>query len=176
MNAVEFSRPVRVETLSAAPRRLSVEADADERAALAQRFGLIAIDRLVAELDLTRAGELVTAAGTLKAEVTQSCVASGAPVPSTIDEAFRILFSPESENGPGSEEIELKEEDCDVVFYADEAIDVGEAAAETLSLSLDPWPRAPGAEELLRQAGVKGEDEVRPDSPLAAALKAKLKK
>ena len=54
MTAPEFSRPVRVDTLGAAPRRLSLEADAAERAALARRFGLVAIDRLAAEVALTR--------------------------------------------------------------------------------------------------------------------------
>ena len=38
----------------------------------------------------------------------------------------------------------------DVIFYEGETIDIGEAVAETLSLSLDPYPRAPGAETVLQ--------------------------
>jgi len=42
-----------------------------------------------------------------------------------------------------------------VVFYDGASIDVGEAVAETLLLNLDPYPRAPGAEQALRAAGVR---------------------
>jgi hypothetical protein len=64
----------------------------------------------------------------------------------------------------------------DVVFYDQAAIDVGEAVAETLALSLDPWPRSPDAEAILREAGVKreGEEEKGPFAALAS-LKDKLK-
>jgi uncharacterized metal-binding protein YceD (DUF177 family) len=66
----------------------------------------------------------------------------------------------------------------DVVFYAGTAIDLGEAVAETMSLSLDPWPRVADAEAVLRDAGVKGEEEALAQTgPFAAlaALKDKLK-
>ena len=54
------------------------------------------------------------------------------------------------------DEIELSEDDCDTVFYTGGAIDLGEAAAETLALALDPFPRSPGAAAALREAGVGG--------------------
>ena len=93
-----------------------------------------------------------------------------------VDEPFRIVFAPEPEaQRAGDEEIELSEEECDLVFYTGASIDVGEAVAQTLSLSLDPWPRAPGAREALKQAGVKSADETGPFAALAA-LKDKLKK
>ena len=38
-------------------------------------------------------------------------------------------------------------------------IDLGEAAAETLALALDPFPRSPDADAMLAEAGVIGEDE-----------------
>jgi len=173
---VEFSRPVRIDTIGAERRPLTIEADAGERAALARRFDLPAIDHLSAVLSLTRTAEIVIADGRLRAEVTQSCVATAEPVPAALDEPFRIVFTPEIEVArDGEEGIELSEEDCDTVFYAGASIDVGEAVAETLSLSLDPWPRAPGAEEALKAAGVKDEGEVGPFAALAG-LKDKLGK
>ena len=42
----EFSRPVRVEAIGDEPRTIPVEAGDAERAALAERFGLISIERL----------------------------------------------------------------------------------------------------------------------------------
>jgi uncharacterized metal-binding protein YceD (DUF177 family) len=174
----EFSRPVRLDSLGAEPRRLAVEADEAERAALAERFGLAAIGRLTAEATLTRSGETIIAAGSLRAEAVQICVATGEPVPAKVDEPFRIEFRPEPDAAAPDEEVELGERELDVTFYAGGAIDLGEAVAETLSLSLDPFPRAPGAEASLQAAGVKSEEQARAESsPFAslAALKDKLK-
>ena len=163
----EFSRPVRVDTLGATPRHLSIGADEQERAALARRFGLVGIDKLSAEASLTRSGGDVVAAGSLTASVTQSCVASGEPVPAEVEEAFSIVFRPHPQGLSEEEEIELSEGELDVVFYDGAAVDVGDAVAETLSLSLDPYPRAPEAETVLREAGVKSEEEAAPAGPLA---------
>jgi uncharacterized metal-binding protein YceD (DUF177 family) len=175
MSAPEFSRPLRIDTLGASPHQFSIEADQGERTALARRFGLEAIDALSADLSLTRNGVLVRANGRLRAQVTQSCVATGVPVDAKLDETFEIAFAPPPESsGRAEDEIELSESDCDTIFYSGAEIDVGEAVAETLSLSLDPWPRAPGADEALREAGVKSEAEAGPFAALAG-LKDKLK-
>lgn len=175
---VEFTRPVRIDTLGPSPRTLEIEADENEREALARRFGLQAIHRLAAEAALTAKGETVIADGRIRASVTQSCVATAAPVEAELDEPFRIEFRPQPVEG-GDDEIELDESELDVVFYDGASIDLGEAAAETLSLSLDPWPRAPDADEALREAGVKKEEEAEAEaSPFAAlaGLKDKLTK
>lgn len=164
----EFSRPVRIDTLGHAPRSLSLTADEAECRALADRFDLIAIEALDADVALVRTGDTVTATGRLRAKVTQSCVASGAPVEADVDSDFHILFTPPHAVGTAEEEVELSESDCDVIFYEGANIDVGEAVAESLSLSLDPWPRAPDAERILREAGVKSEHEAGPFAALAA--------
>jgi uncharacterized metal-binding protein YceD (DUF177 family) len=169
----EFSRPLRIDSLGPGARDLQIEASEEERAALARRFGLVAIDRLTANIALTRNGDRITVSGTMSAKVTQSCVASSEPVEAEVDAPFAIAFSPAIEGDP-AEEIELSEEDCDMVFYSGAAIDIGEAVAETLSLNLDPWPRASNAEDVLRAAGVKAEHEVGPFAALAG-LKDKLK-
>ena len=94
MSAPEFSRPVRVDTLGAEPRTMTIEADEAERAALARRFGLVAIDRLAADAALVRDGEEVVATGRIAAAVTQSCVASAEPVAAAVDEPFELRFRP----------------------------------------------------------------------------------
>ena len=169
----EFSRPVRIDTLGTSPRQLTIGADEKERAALAKRFDLAAIGSLAAEAELVLRNGDIIATGTLAASVTQSCVATGVPVDARVDEAFRIIFRPPPE-GNVDEEVELSEAECDVVFYSGGAIDLGEAVAETLSLSLDPYPRAPDADAALREAGVMSEGEAGPFGALAA-LKDKLK-
>lgn len=169
----EFSRPVRIDTLGEGGRTLSIDADQAERAALAIRFGLVALDALAAEATLRREGDLLFAEGRIRASVIQACVASGAPVPAMIDETFSLRFVPE---GEGVEEIELDVEDFDTIDYAGGAVDLGEAVAETLALSLDPFPRSPDADAILKAAGVLSEDEV-VSGPFAAlkAFKDKLK-
>jgi uncharacterized metal-binding protein YceD (DUF177 family) len=170
MSQPEFSRPVRVDTLGAEARSMAVEAEAEERAAIARRFDLVELARLSAELTLSRRGVEVTATGVLRAEAAQSCVASGEPVAETVEAPFDIVFRPARDAGEPEEEVELSEGELDVVFYDGASIDVGEAMAETLALSLKPYPRAPAADAALREAGVKSEDEARAESSPFAAL------
>jgi uncharacterized metal-binding protein YceD (DUF177 family) len=175
----EFSRLYRVETLSAEPLRVEIEAVPEERDALARRFGLPGVASLTAEAELKRSGESASAAGTLRAKVVQSCVASGEPVEAEVTEDFRVDFRPTPAASKPDDEIELGEGELDVVFYEGGAIDLGEAVAQSLLLGLDPYPRSPAAEAALRDAGVKSEEEARVESsPFAAlaALKDKLEK
>jgi uncharacterized metal-binding protein YceD (DUF177 family) len=163
----EFSRLYRLDELGGGPRAVTIEANGAERAALAARFKLIGIDRLDAAVTLVRDGDTVIATGTLTAQVTQACVASGEPVPAPVSEAFALRFVPEGA-APAAEEVELGEADLDELTYAGGSVDVGEATAQTLALALDPFPRAPGAEEKLRAAGVMGEEDAGPFAALKA--------
>ncbi len=167
MTAPELSRPVRIDTLGEEPRALAVETDEAERAALAARFGLIAVDRLSADVTLVRHGETVDCAGTLRAAVAQACVATGDPVPAELDEPFAVRFAP-PRAGTGDEEVELDAGDLDVIDYHGGAVDVGEAVAQTLALALDPFPRCPGADAALDAAGVIGEADTGPFAVLKA--------
>ena len=166
MSEPEFSRPVRLDTIGAGSRTIEIAAERDERTALARRFGLLALKQLGASAELVRLGEEVSATGRLRAEVEQPCVASGEPVPATIDEPFALRFIPEGETS--GEEIELDEDDLDVLPYTGGAIDLGEAVAQTLALALDPFPRSADAEAALRAAGVIDEEEAGPFSALKA--------
>jgi uncharacterized metal-binding protein YceD (DUF177 family) len=171
----EFARPVRIDAIGETGRSETVTAHADERAALAARFDLIAIDRLEATAELKRKGEEVFVTGTFAADVVQACVASGAPVPATLAQAFALKFVPAL--AAEGDEVELDAADLDVVAYDGGAVDLGEAVAETMALALDPFPRSADAEAVLRAAGVKREDEVEPAAGAfagLAALKGKL--
>ena len=147
--------------------RLDLTADEAEREAVAERLGLTSLSRLAAHATLHRDGESIRASGRLQAIVEQSCVATGEPVPAHLDEAFEILFVPELRAGKPDEEIELAAEDCDVVFHDGAAIDLGTAIADTLALSLDPYPRSAAAESSLREAGVMTEQQASPFAVLA---------
>lgn len=171
----EFSRPLRLDRIGAGDNRIEIAADEAERAALARRFDLIALDRLEADYAVRRDAAGILATGTLRAAVAQACVATGAPVPARIDQPFTLRFLSEpGEDAP--EEVELDADDCDTMFYTGGAIDLGEAAAETLALALDPFPRAPGAETALREAGVLREEDAGGAFAGLAALREKLGK
>ncbi|MDV3458380.1 YceD family protein [Sphingomonas sp. HF-S4] len=172
----EFPRPHRLDQIGTGDTEVEVEASSEERAALARRFELVGIDRLTARFTLRRDAISVFAKGRLSAAVTQSCGVTGDLLPATIDDDFAIRFLPEPNETESHDEVELAEEDMDTVFYTGSALDLGEAAAETLALALDPFPRSPRAAELLKAAGVISEEDAGPLSPLAAALQGKLGK
>ncbi|MCX8477883.1 MAG: YceD family protein [Sphingomonas sp.] len=172
----EFPRPHRLDQIGPAESKVAVEASPDERAALARRFDLIAIDSLSARFMLRRDAAGVLAHGHLSAAVIQACSITGDPLPAVVEEDFAIRFLPEPGEDDSQDEVELAEEDLDTVFYTGAALDLGEAAAETLALALDPFPRGPNAAAALREAGVVSEEAAGPPSPLAAALKDKLGK
>lgn len=159
-DAPEFARPQRVDTIGDAPHHIDIAANADERAALARRFGLVAIARLDGAFDIGRERGAIIARGRVTATVTQACIATGDPLPATVDETVVLRFIPDAaiEASP-DDEIELDAEDCDTIVYTGSAVDLGEAAAETMMLALDPYPRGPDAEAVLRAAGVKREDD-----------------
>ena len=146
--------------------RLDLSADENEREAIAERLRLASLARFDAHAALSREGERIRAKGRIKAQLEQSCVATGEPVPESVDEPFELLFIPEPKGGP-DEEIELSEEDCDTVFHDGATIDLGSALADTLALALDPYPRSAETDEALREAGVLTEEQAGPFAALA---------
>jgi len=148
-------------------QRLDLVADEAERQAIAERLRLVSLDRLDAHAILDRTGAEVRARGRLKAALSQRCVASGEPVAEHVDEAFELNFVPAPTAGTPDEEIELGADDCDVVFYDGQAIDLGTAIADSLALAMEPYPRSPDAEMTLKEAGVLSEGEAGPFAALA---------
>jgi uncharacterized metal-binding protein YceD (DUF177 family) len=176
----EFSRPVDVETLGDVPVRLDIHADAEERAALARRFGLVDLASLSAHVSLERdaAGD-VRLSGRLVADIAQTCVVSLETLRTTIDAPIERAFSPTAEpDAGGDEEVFLAPEDDEPAdHYADGSIDVGEAVAEALGLEIDPFPRAPGA--VFRGAEATPADmpqDVEKTGPFAALAKLKTRR
>ena len=153
--------------------RIDISADAEERLAIAGRLGLASLDRLDAHAILDRDGDHIRASGRLKASLEQRCVATGQPLAVHVDEAFDLSFIPAPTGAGGDEEVELGSDDLDTMFHDGQAIDLGAAIGDSLALALDPYPRSPGAEAALREAGVISEEEAGPFAALAA-LKAKM--
>jgi len=171
----EFSRPQRVDALPSRGKQVEISASEAERAALAERFGILAVDSLSASLRLTPVGRgpLVRLRGTLVAEVAQACVVTLDPVPGHVEASFDMTFGPAAAEGDEDGEIDLafdSEDPPDPIV--DGAIDLGEAVAEQLSLALEPFPRAPGAEFAPPdEPDMSSEEKPNPFAALAALRK-----
>ena len=152
--------------------RIDLVASEADRAAIARRLDLVAVDRLGAHLALDHHGGGVRARGRIKASIVQACIATGDPLPAFIDEPFELNFQPEPNHAP-DEEVELSGDELDVIFHDGSQIELGAAVADTLALSIDPYPRGPDADSALRQAGVISEEQAGPFAALAA-LKGKM--
>jgi uncharacterized metal-binding protein YceD (DUF177 family) len=145
-DTAEFSRPIDPARLGDRDITQTIEATAEECKALAARFGLVSLDSLTATLRVRRArgGAAVRVAGTFTADLAQACVVTLDPVRQRIEEPFEVLYSsdaPLEESVIGADtEVDLPEP------LPEGALDLGETVAQQLSLSLDPYPRAPGTE------------------------------
>lgn len=166
MILLEWSRPVRLDEIGDVPRTIAIKADEAERRALARRFALLSLDRLTATAALRRDGARIFVEGRMEAAAVQACVATGDALPATLAETFALRFEPA--DPARVEETELDAGDLDVIPYEGGTIDLGEAVAETLSLALDPFPRAPDADGRLRDAGVTDEAAAGPFAALRA--------
>jgi hypothetical protein len=137
----EFSRPLALANVPAEGMELRLEADGAVREAVAQRLGLLALHSLVGELSLRPVMEgCIAVRGRLLAELEQACVVTLEPVPQRVEEdfAWRLL--------PAGMEPSDGDDDPDDIETEAGIADLGEALVQQLSLALDPYPRAPGAE------------------------------
>ncbi|WP_343563176.1 YceD family protein [Kiloniella sp. b19] len=149
----EFSRLYKADNLQRAPQTIRLKAKPEECAALADRFELEVLEGLEAELRLfpNEKASLLKVEGRFSAEVTQNCIISGVPLKKLLEEDFEILYSfvpvhqPDYSEADDESYIDMEAEDPpEEVDPA--GIDFGEAVAQQLAVSLDPYPKAEGVE------------------------------
>ena len=169
--ASELSRLVKPRALPAG--ELVIDADPQERAALAARFGVIAIESLSAKASFDTKDGAVLAEGSISAEITQPCAVTREPLIYRVDEDFTLRFVPAGQMDEYEEdaEFELTEEDLDEIEYDSDAFDLGEAIAQELGLAIDPYREGPNADAARAEAGIESDEERAPSGPLAEALK-----
>ena len=165
MSAPAFTFPIDVAALSTKSRNYTLTADDAVREALSRELGLESLDLLKAQLSVTlMAGGVIEVNGQVEADLVQACVVTLKPVPGHLAEAIERRFVPaapvrETEKGEVPKGVAAKREaakreeaeewvDPDVDApdpIVGGIIDLGEVVTEQLALSLDPYPRAPGA-------------------------------
>ncbi len=172
--APEFSRPV-TPPKEGARMAVSERARKSERTALAERFGVLGVDSFAVTAKLSAQGGEVLLTGAVSASLTQRCVVSMEPTATRLEEQIERRFTP---GGRMKESKNFDPEDEDSPELLTEEIDVGEIAAETAVLAIDPYPRADDAALEQRFAAPPGakpldDDAVKPFAGLEA-LKRKL--
>ena len=165
----EFSRRIDIRNLPDGV--LKLEADADERAALARRIGIEAIERLTAEVTLIPAGGVIAVSGQVSAAVVQLCGISNEPFAVRIGEPLALRFVQGITPHKPDEELEIDAEACDEIEYEGAQFDLGEQIAQTLSLAIDPYAVGPNAERVRKEAGLSDVASSGPFAALAALRK-----
>jgi uncharacterized protein DUF177 involved in 23S rRNA accumulation len=142
-----WSVPVRLDEVPETGLHMDIEADAGARAGVAAAAGVNEVPRLTAAFDVARHGrDGLRVVGTVSARVGQTCVVTLEPVENDIEEQVDLVFVPPSGVGPMGNEVNLVAEAVEPPeALIDGVVDLGVIAAEFLMLSIDPYPRKPGA-------------------------------
>lgn len=142
-----LSRPVDVSALERGETVIVLEADENQRRAIAERLGVPGVDRLHGEFRLTPFPDGVDLNLRLEASVQRRCVVSLEPMTESVRETivtrFEKSFHDEQEL---SADLNVEREPLE-----GDRLDLGEILVQHLSLSLDPYPRKPDAQSLLAQ-------------------------
>ena len=173
--------PVPVQRLPHKGLMVTIEADEREKAALAERHGLLKVDDFRAEFHLSPwKKQGVRVRGTVRAGITQACIVTLDPVDSSIDETVDAVFVPERSrlarvDTDDSGELVLDPEGPDMPeTFSGDALDTGAIAEEFFELAIDPYPRKEGA-ELTEERDVAEDKTEAPKSPFAELAKWKSK-
>jgi len=162
--------PVAVAELTEDGADFELAPDERIRTALARHVGVLAVPQLTAHLHVQpdgRGGAEV--AGPLQATVRQTCVVTLEPFDNPINEEISIRFAPADTIAPETDGlVDLEAEDPPDALV-DGTLDLAAVVAEFLALSIDPYPRKPGAVFSQPEAG----ESDRKSSPFAALEKLK---
>jgi hypothetical protein len=122
-------------------------ATATEQASVAAALEILSCEELTARFDIRATGKgHYRLAGKVAAKLTQTCGVTLEPIPQTAEGTFDVEFWPTgSVPEQGEDEVEaLSAAEIEPIEHG--LIDAGRIVFETLSASVDPYPRKAGAE------------------------------
>jgi uncharacterized metal-binding protein YceD (DUF177 family) len=141
-----------------------LEADARQRADLAARYGLVAVNSFTCELNAAPAARgTIAVQGRVEAEIVQSCIVTLAPVTQLIDEAISARYAPADSALPGEADAPAGGSAEETEVLAGDTLDLGAVAEEYFVLAIDLYPRVAGAE-----LPAEARQSIPSDSPFAA--------
>lgn len=179
-SSVEPEFSLKLTTIDVPSNGTSIDFSADEEtcAALARRFGILELSDLrgTAKVRPFRKHGL-TLECRYRATVVQACVVTLEPVVQYVDDNFIRRWLPEHmiepETSVDAREVLIEAEGDDVPDPMEgNTIDIGEAIAEALALTIDPYPRKPGVAYSVSTEVPDGATEERPN-PFAVLEKLK---
>ena len=158
-DSYEWSHPIDVSKIGEDGKNLKIEAPKEVHDALCRRLNLDEIREISASVRLKRNAvtKILHITGDLVADVDQICVVTGDPVAEKVEDSFESWYAEPSDavsfakakrdrmNAKEREEQPMLEEFDDPEEIIDGKIDIGELVIQFLSLSLEPYPKAPGA-------------------------------
>ncbi|MDX2259664.1 MAG: hypothetical protein NW205_12215 [Hyphomicrobiaceae bacterium] len=143
------------------------EASPEERAALLDLLGVVAVDRVDVRYRLRPAGAgRFVLAGRVIAHLQQACVVTFEAVAETIDEALDCTYVPAAEADYRQDAEEEALALADIEPIEGDTIDVGRTLYEVVAAAMNPFPRADGA--TLSEDGRASAGPDAPSGPFAA--------
>lgn len=140
-----YSEPLRLHQIGAGlERRLTPDVEARKR--IARALDLQALNAFEADIKLVPTVSGWRMEGRVVADAVQTCGLTLEPLPVHVDRKFSVQMVEATEREPDEEgEIDLEMDDDSPDQIEDGRLDLGQYAVEQLALSLDPFPRKPGA-------------------------------
>ena len=140
-----YSEPLRLHHIGAGvQRRLKPDAEAIKR--IVRALDLQALDMFEVDINLVPTVSGWRLDGRVMADAVQTCGLTLEPLPVRIDRRFSIQMVEATEHeADENAEIDLELDDDSADQIEGGSLDLGQYAVEQLALSLDPFPRKPGA-------------------------------
>ncbi|HUH10212.1 MAG TPA: DUF177 domain-containing protein [Brevundimonas sp.] len=140
-----YSEPLRLHQIGAGvQRRLTPDAEAMKR--IARALDLQALEAFEVDINLVPTVSGWRLDGRVTADAVQTCGLTLEPLPVHVDRKFSVQMVEATEREDDEEgEIDLELDDDSPDQIEGGSLDLGQYAVEQLALSLDPFPRKPGA-------------------------------
>lgn len=140
-----LARTLRADRIGYEPESVVLTANSADRTALIERFDLVDLPALTADLVVRKRAETgwISVTGYVRATVVQTCVITLEPVKATLTTAMEELFQIGAE--PDTAEIDIDPLADAPEPLEDGVLDLAELVAQAFGLSLDPYPRSSDA-------------------------------
>lgn len=144
----QFHITLKASELDRDEKQFSLSASEADCIAIAERLGLVSLAALTGDLKVRMKdhNEGVLVCGSVSATLVQRCIVSLADVPEKVEVDFELLLvDAETANRMDEDEVYLDDAAPEYDALEGDEIDLAEIVVQTLSINMDPYPRASDA-------------------------------